>query len=87
MGNVKIEVDWIKKGAITSAKTVHKDLPNILDELPINKADTGRKAREVIYLMAQGNMSFPAVEGVDYPYPNKLKQPDSTLFLLRLSTN
>ena len=33
IGNVKIEVDWIKKGAITSAKTVHKDLPNILDEL------------------------------------------------------
>ena len=32
IGNVKIEVDWIKKGAITSIKTVHKDLPNILDE-------------------------------------------------------
>ena len=33
IGNVKIEVDWIKKGAITSTKTVHNDLPNILDEL------------------------------------------------------
>ena len=33
IGNVKIEADWIKKGAITNAKTVHKDLPNILDEL------------------------------------------------------
>ena len=27
IGDVKIEVDWIKKGALTSAKTVHKDPP------------------------------------------------------------
>ena len=48
IGNIKIEVDWIKKGAITSAKTVHKDLPNILDEF--SNSDLFYKCTEMLNL-------------------------------------